>query len=478
MSKCKNLNLITKEEWSILKKKGKVYPRSDDWNPYPKPLYLYSENKSKGVCWFPFALCDFIDCESRKSSEFEKDSFQPTRPLLTSETDPLGLDRDQKTVFKEIIEKLLLDQRVFLNFSTGYGKSAITVHITSKVKRGKRLILVYNSGVQKQWVKDVYKKFSNAKIQHIQAKKPIDPDANVYVMGLRKASNCFNTCKGGGWADDSKYGNDIREFFKSISMLVIDEVDQLPTKMLINIMKHINPVYLIGLSATINRDDNMHQALYAYFGPRKTFIKRFIVKDFDVIKYQTNFEPDVVFDDYGKINNVVMVDSIAYNEERHKMICKLVKEYKNDKILMLSKRVDEIDSIFSILEKDGESVDYKHQHKTSWDTNKRVLVGGFGSCGRGVDIPGLTLLILLSSVNHIEQNEGRIRAKNNKIIDIVDKHPIFERRWNKLRRVWYVKRGATLYVQNDGESEIKLLTNNIFTVKNNRNHSFLHPHPK
>jgi superfamily II DNA or RNA helicase len=440
MSRCKLAEKLTADDKAILRKKAKISPRADNWNPYPKPLVLFEVDED-GMCWFPFYLGknDISDCCNVKSTkDFEEDEFYPTRPLLTPETDPYKLKRDQKTVMRETLSRLKDKQCVFLNLSTGFGKSAMSVHICSRVKRGKKMILVFNLEIQKGWLK-TFKDFSTATVQHVTGNKQLDPKANVYIVGLKKAALCD------------------RDFFKDISMLVIDEVDQLPAKTLIKVMKKVNPVYLVGLTATINRDDNLHQALYSYFGPRESFISRFIVKNFDVIKYQTKFKPEIEYNNSGQIDNNILLDSIAYNEDRQDMICDLMQLYAEDKILALSKRVGEIEAIYQKLVERGEDVDYKNQNKTKWDTSKRLLIGGVMSCGRGVDIPGVKILIMLSSVNHVEQNEGRVREDNGMVIDIVDEHPIFETRFKK-RMTWYKKRGATIFFQNHGSEDVKFLS--------------------
>lgn len=448
MSKCKKFSNFTEQELNILRKKGKVVPRADDWNPYPEPIHLW-EVDDNGMCWYPFAIDEIQNCEIKT---FEKvNSFEVNIPLLTSENDPSGLKRDQNVVFKEIINKLKLNGRVFINCSTGYGKSTIGVHLASKIKRGKCMIAVFASDLQRQWF-TTFKKITNVNVQLLVGNKEMDPDAQVYIIGLKKASL------------------QSREFFKDISMFIIDEVDQLPTKMLLKVMKIVNPNYLIGLSATIDRDDNMHQALYAYFGERNTFIKRFLTKDFKVIKYQTNFEPEIEYDANGKLIDNTMTNSLAYNPKRQEMIANIVSKYPNDKMLLLCKRVDEIRGIYKLILKFAPNdVDCKHQYKTDWDVSKRILVGSYKNCGRGVDIKGLTLLILCDGVNHVEQNEGRLRENNTLIIDIVDNHPVYEHRWSK-RKAWHTKRGATLYYQIDGSDEIKELpVNQRGRRKNNFN---------
>lgn len=434
MSRVKLLNDLTKEEKSILRKKGKVRPRVNKWNPYPTPLQLFHIDENN-KCWFPFYLgVKEIQCVIKTTKEYEHNEFYPTTSLLTIKTDEQ--QRDQKRVIYAALKQLKTQKCTFLNLSTGFGKTMLGIHLTSKVKRGKRMILVYSQEIQKQWVSN-FKKYSTAVVQHVVGKK-LDLKANVYVVGLKKASLCDSL------------------FFENVSMLLIDEIDQLPTKSLIGVMKKIAPVYLIGMTATVNRDDNLHQALYSYFGPRETFISRFMIKKFQVIKYQTDYTPVIEYDSMGNVRDDILTDSIAFNSNRQLMICDLMQMYAFDKILALGKRIQEIEDIHNILKEKGENVDYKHTYKKEWDTSNRLLISGVKSCGRGIDIHDLKILVMMCSVNHVEQNEGRLRVNDGLIIDIVDNHPIFENRFKK-RLAWYRKRGATIFYQNDGSEEIKLL---------------------
>lgn len=435
MSRVKATSEMTVEQQKILKQRGTVTPRSTDWVPYPQPIYLYS-NDSHGQTWVPYALGDDVGCTRRASSDFELNQFKATKSLLTSETDPHKQGRDQTVAYSELFNRLKSKGHAFGHISTGYGKSALMVHLAAKMRRGKRMVLVYSQDLQKQNAES-FKEFSDARVQLIKGKKK-DPDAHVYVLGLKKAAL------------------QPPEFFNDVSFLIIDEVDQLPAKTLIEVMKKVRPAYLLGLTATVNRDDNLHQALYAYFGPRNEFISRFIRKRFDVIKYQTSYKPEIEYGNNGRPLDNILTDSIAYNVQRQEAICDLVEMYVTDKILILSKRIGEIEALNRILVERGVDVDYKHTRKPKWDVSRRVLIGGYQSCGRGLDIKGLSVLISVSAVNHIEQNEGRLRKSGGVIIDFVDNHPIFDNRWEKRRR-WYKKRGATLFFQVHGSSTVRHL---------------------
>ena len=96
-------------------------------------------------------------------------------------------------------------------------------------------------------------------------------------------------------------------------------------------------------------------------------------------------------------------------------------------------------------------------NKKKWDEDSNVLIGGFKKIGVGFDSK-MKVLILASDVMDIRQYEGRIRAHDNTIIDIVDDFGTLESHFEGVkgkyegRRGWYLERGATIITEGDHPS--------------------------
>ena len=85
----------------------------------------------------------------------------------------------------------------------------------------------------------------------------LDPTADVYIVGIRKASMMKN------------------EDFVNIGTVIIDEAHIATVTAFTQTLLKFQPRYLIGLSATPDRpSDGLHSIFNFYFGPTKDFIIR------------------------------------------------------------------------------------------------------------------------------------------------------------------------------------------------------------
>ena len=78
--------------------------------------------------------------------------------------------------------------------------------------------------------------------------------------------------------------------------------------------------------------------------------------------------------------------------------------------------------------------------------SKKIIIATYAMASEALDIKSLTTLILATPKTDITQAVGRIlRVKHARpmVIDIVDRHDIFKRQWNK-RRIFYQKNKYTI----------------------------------
>lgn len=409
----------------------RIKPTSSQYGE-PEPVNCFATSTKTNSIFLPMGRWkDF--CSTFPTNEFTKVDLVSTKKMFTTATDPKGY-RDQDRVVGDALTKLKNDRAVFIACSPGFGKTSMAAYLACQLKV-KVAVLCHIDTVNEQWVEE-FSKFTNAKVQRVKGKK-LDAKSNVYVMGVMKASKMT------------------RDDFKDIGLVILDEAHIATiTAFTVSLLK-FTPAYLIGLSATPKRADGMHKLIHLYFGPESNFISREEKKEFEVYKVETPYKPKInyVFT-YGRptLDWVGLVNSLAYNEERQNYIVSLVLLHPERRILILSDRQKECESIYekltsrelvakesSVLLLTGATTTKKKIDTTKY----RVLVAGLKKAGVGFNDPSLTMLILATDMKDVVQREGRIRTNNNIIYDLVDDYSTLENHW-KQRESWYQYRGATI----------------------------------
>ena len=425
------LEHLTPEVNALIEKHCVQRRKKDRYTPNPEPSSCLAVNNEDSCAYLPLGIWkELYDEFPNDYIRHPRTKMKCTKKMYTLATDPKKY-RDQDVVTKQALAKLKVDRTVFLALPCGYGKTSAGNFLSCALGY-KTLILCHIKVVLEQWLEE-YQKFSTAKVQYVKGKK-LDPTADVYIMGVRKASLMP------------------REVFKDIGTVIFDEAHIATITAFTHSMLNSQPRYLIGLSATPDRSDGMHKLLTCYFGPKKNYIIREEVKDFTVFKVQTPFEPEISYcmtPDGSMVPDwTKMINSLAYNEKRQAWAIKLVKNNPDAKIMILTDRVIEAKAIHKKLIAMGESADLlvEDVKSSQWDRDCRVLVGGMKKCGVGFDDSSRTVLILLTDKTDVRQFEGRIRTVDNKVYDFVDNYQTFENHWADSREPWYLKRGAKIKI--------------------------------
>ena len=294
----------------------------------------------------------------------------------------------------------------------------------------KTAVMCHFDTVRKQWPGE-YEKFSKggAVVQFVQgAKCKLDKNADVYIIGVQKASNMSP------------------ESFSDIGTVIIDESHVATVAAFSKTLLNFRPRYLIGLSATPDRPDGLHSLFTNYFGNSSEFIVRKETKEFTVYKINTPFKPEInltVVKGRTVPNWNTVVNSIEENVKRHNLIANIAIKHKNEKVIILCNRNVLSEGVYKILKERGESVALLIGQKKSYDKSSRILVAGFKKGGVGLNDPNLTMAIIASDTKDVRQYEGRIRTTNNIIYHLVDNYRSFENHW-KLCEKWYKSKGAVI----------------------------------
>jgi len=291
----------------------------------------------------------------------------------------------------------------------------------------KTAVICHSDIIKEQW-KEAFEDLAGAKVQIVKGKKPLDPAADAYIIGVQKSSTIQ------------------REWLEKIGFVIVDEAHICTETAFTASLLRFQLMYVAGFSATPDRNDGLHKLLYMYFGPLNDFICRSETKSFTVTKYKTGYRPKINYRMVmGKMTldwNLV-VSSLAEDEDRQREIVRIAIKHPEEKIIILSSLTVQSRGIYDKLVDAGESVELLIGSKKKWDKTKRILVAGTKKGGVGLNDPSLTMLIMASSTKDVRQFEGRIRTTDNLIYDIVDDNKTLEKHW-ELREDWYVERGATI----------------------------------
>jgi intein/homing endonuclease len=207
----------------------------------------------------------------------------------------------------------------------------------------------------------------------------------------------------------------------------------------------LTPRYLIGLSATPYRPDEMDSLIRLYFGENK--IVRELFRKHTVYMVNTKFKPEMKCLSNGKLNWGAVLDSQATNKDRNDLIIKIVGMNTNRNFLILTKRVEQARYLIENLVEKGENVTNLVGSKQDYDPSARILVATIQKVSCGFDHAKLdTLLLAADTEEYYAQVLGRIfRTQDTEplVFDLVDDNPVLRRHF-ELRREVYRKHGGLI----------------------------------
>ena len=338
---------------------------------------------------------------------------------------------EQVEVRKEAFETLSKTGSILLSLRTGFGKTFLAINLAAKIKL-KTLIIVNKVILLKQWEESIIKVCPDAKIQKlINKKSKFDKESDFYIV------NAINV---------EKFQKD---FFKDIGTVIIDELHLIMAETLSKSLQHVQPRYLLGLSATAYRIDGLDPVIEIYFG--KNRIIREMYRYHKVYYVNTGFTPEIKVTDAGKVNWSLLLKDQSEDENRNKLIIDITQKFKKNTFLILTKRVDQGRLLVQKLSDIGEHVSSLIGSQQDFDKECRILVGTTQKCGTGFDFPKLDALIIASDAkDYFEQILGRIFRKENTtplVFDLVDNNPILMKHYKDRKKI-YMKYGGEIVSYN------------------------------
>ena len=239
-----------------------------------------------------------------------------------------------------------------------------------------------------------------------------------------------------------------RQIYNSlrIGIVIVDECHLIMTRVFSNAMAYLCPRYLIGLSATPYRNDGFNILLDLYFGIRR--VVRKLHRPHIVYPIMTGIVMEAERDARGDIIWNSIIEQQIMNKTRADLILRLCEHFSDRSILILSKRIAQIEHLHDRLKERGDHVAMLKENETRFDRDARILISTFQKVGTGFSHDRLDMLILACDTEeYFMQYLGRVfRRPDVKpiICDLIDNHPILKKHFKNRLQV-YTEAGGTIY---------------------------------
>lgn len=334
-----------------------------------------------------------------------------------------------------------------LEIPCGRGKTVIALHILSRVKT-KTLVVVHKGFLLNQWIERIQQFLPTAKVGKIQG-QIIDIDGKDIVIGMLQSLSM------------KEYPESMFECF---GLTIVDECHHISSEVFSRSLSRIVTKYTLGLSATMNRKDGLTPVFKMFLGEIIYSEKRESTDDVIVkaIEFKTEDEDfnEVKTDYRGNPAYSTMITKLCNYSFRSEYILdileKELEEYPEQQVMILAHNKALLVYLYKGIEfrrigSVGYYIGGMKEKDLKMSESKKIIIATYAMASEALDIKSLTTLILATPKTDITQAVGRIlRVKHARpmVIDIVDRHDIFKRQWNK-RRIFYQKNKYNILYSED-----------------------------
>jgi len=338
---------------------------------------------------------------------------------------------------KEIIESFI-EKRAngLICVPCGYGKTFMALNIAVLLKR-RFLIIVDKEFLMNQWKSEIENFINGARVGILQSNK-VQIDSEKYDITICMIQTiCRRDFPDG--------------FFDQYGFTIFDECHHLGAAYFCQALKKIQTKYMLGLSATPDREDGLSLVFEYHLGePVYKNTKRAPDKE-AVVKAVWFHSEDPVYKDVpvnwrGEPITAKLLNQVAEFEPRNKKIMELIDEYAKDPdrfILILSDRISQLEWFEKALDEwptkfiHGYYIGGMKQTKLDENADKcQILLATYQMASEAFSVKKLNTVILATPRKNVEQSTGRIfrqRIDERKvaphIVDIIDSHECHKRRW-------------------------------------------------
>ena len=328
-----------------------------------------------------------------------------------------------------------------LEVPCGRGKTVLSLKLISILKK-KTLIIVHKEFLMNQWIERANEFLPGAKIGKIQG--PIfDVEGKDLVIGMLQ----------------TLYDRALPEnAFDSFGLTIVDEVHRIGSEQFSKTLLRVLSPNMLGISATVDRKDKLTDVLYMFIGPKIYSEQResddpVCVRAIEYISSDPPFN-ETEYDFRGQAKYSTMISKLSDFGPRSDFIVRvlgdLVKESQTRgdgaQIMVLCHNRSLLKYLYeAIVHRGFATVGYyvggMKQTALQETEGKQIVLATYAMAAEALDIKTLSVLLMASPKTDITQSVGRIlrvRHDNPIIVDIVDRHDIFQNQWRQ-RKTFYRK---------------------------------------
>jgi superfamily II DNA or RNA helicase len=344
---------------------------------------------------------------------------------------------------EQIVAAAMLEKQGVIVAPPGSGKTMIGMELIARYQKP-TLVLVHRKQLLDQWVERI-QTYLNVPKAHIgrfsSAKKSTGKEITVGLL------QSFARVK-------TQDMNDLRDKFGTI---IIDECHHIPAKTFRNVIAHLNPEYLYGLTATPKRQHNDEQLIYVYIGDIIANMADFAETDkptarkkFDIVIRETSL--NIPFN--WKTDHFDLIAKVmSYDTTRNELVVKDILEQValKRKILVLSERKAHLKILELYLKGQCETMIFTGDDSAASRTSKlkqiqyghyQVLLATGQIFGEGMNIPNIEALMFafpFAFEAKTTQYVGRLMHSSSPkvLIDYHDQQiPFLDRQFKQRKRVY------------------------------------------
>ena len=304
----------------------------------------------------------------------------------------------------------------------------------------KTLIIVHKEFLMNQWIERAEEFLPGIKIGKIQG--PVfDVEGKDIVIGM------LQTLYDRAFPENA---------FASFGLTIVDEVHRIGSEQFSKTLLRVITPNMLGISATVDRKDKLTKVLYMFIGPKIYSEERededpVCVRALEYISSDPQFN-EIEYDFRGQVKYSTMISKLSAFTRRSEFIVQVLAD------LIEESRIKENNGQIMLLSHNRSLLTYLHEAITHRNfatcgfyvggmkqtalqetEGKQIVLATYSMAAEALDIKSLSILVMATPKTDITQSVGRIlrvRHDNPIVVDIVDRHEIFQNQWTQRKRFY------------------------------------------